>query len=302
MLLLCIEGKLRCDELGTVTPEDLDLVVFSDTGCEWPHTYQVLGRVEALCRKHDINFLVLAKGSAENDDQAGDWLDIERKAANGAYHYRPAILDDFQSRATVASLGRGDCTDNHKIQPIRRMINDLSLVRFGLTNRQYSNRVRKGHAEPHVNLIGIAADETSRIPDENLGPYYVTEAYPLADMGISKADEAPILARWGFDDVRKSGCWMCPYQPASWWWALREAEPETYERAVEYERIALERNPRMAATGFRVKGDPITIPEVVARWREKNPEATVDAVLDKQYSRCTKQVKSEQRRALDAAA
>ena len=302
MLLLCIEGKLRCDELGTVTPEMLDAVVFSDTGCEWPHTYQLISRVDLLCREHDISFLVLGKGSAENNDPARDGLDVTWKAANGAYHYRPAIMDDFQSRATVASLGRGDCTDNHKIQPIRRLLDDLSQIRFGLTNRQYSNRVRKGHADPHVTLIGIAADETSRIPDEDLGPHYVTEGYPLADMGISKADEAPILARWGFDDVRKSGCYMCPYQPASWWWALSIDEPQTYERAVEYERIALARNPRMAATGHRVKGDPITIPEVVARWREKNPDATVSAVLDKQYSRCTKQVRADQRSALEEAA
>lgn len=301
MLLLCLEGKLFCDPLGHVTPADIDVVVFSDTGCEWPHTYALLDRVDSLCRQYALEFLVLAKGPADNAEPARDWLDLRTKAATGAYHYRPAIIDDFRSRATVASLGRGDCTDNHKIQPIRRMLNDLSQIRFGLTNRQYSYRVRKAQADPHVNLIGIAADEATRIPDGDIGPHYVTEAYPLVDMGITKDAEVPILTRWGFDDVRKSGCWMCPYQPASWWWALSESEPATYARAVEYERVALERNPRMAATGFRVKGNPITITDVVKRWRAKNPDATIAAVLAKQYSRCTKEVKDCQRSALASA-
>jgi hypothetical protein len=234
MLVLCFEGKLTAEIDGglvTVRPEDLDAVLFSDTGCEWEHTYQLIPVVHELCEKHGVRFEVLAKGD-------------ER------YHKRPGIMEDFQSRATVASLGKGDCTDNHKIQPIRRWINERSIARFGRNNRSYSAQVRKGAAKAHVTLIGIAADELSRLDNGGKGPTYVTEAYPLITMGIAKADEALILACWGFNHVRKSGCFMCPYQPAGWYWALSVTHPGTYERVVEYERIALARNPKMAATGF----------------------------------------------------
>jgi hypothetical protein len=299
MLALLCEGELYTELLGTLGPDDIDVVVFSDTGCEWPHTYQLIPRVSQICADHDIPFLVLAKGD-HGDANAEGWGDIERKAAEGGYHLRTAIMDDFQSRATVASLGKGDCTDNHKIQPIRRLLNDLSLVRFGLDNTRYSWRVRKGERLPHVTLIGIAADETSRLRPDVHGPHYVTEAYPLVDMELAKDDEVPILERWHLGHVRKSGCFLCPYQPAGWFWALRETEPATYERVVEYERIALERNPRMAATGYKQNGEPMTIPQVVERWRANNPDAGVEEVLAKTYTRCTKQARTAQKAAFAA--
>jgi hypothetical protein len=45
----------------------------------------------------------------------------------------------------------------------------------------------------------------------------VTEAYPLVDLGVSKADEDTILISHGLNYARKSGCAMCPFQPVSWY-------------------------------------------------------------------------------------
>ena len=296
MLMLCIEGRLETEEHGLILPEDLDCVVFSNTGCEWPHTYQQIPRVSQMCDDHGIRFIILWKGDDDRDDgPAESWKRIDERASNGGYHTRPRIMDDFMSRATVASLGKGDCTDNHKIQPIRRLINDISHVRFGLTNRRWSYEVRQGDRPPHINLIGIAFDERSRAEGGPDGPYYVEECYPLIDMEIAKEGEAEILDRHGFGDVKKSGCWMCPYQPASWYWALKETQPDVYRSAVEYEAHALARNPRMAATGYKREGRPMTIPEVVDRWRSDNPDATIEAVLSKSYTRCTKEARKKQR-------
>ena len=70
---------------------------------------------------------------------------------------------------------------------------------------------------PHV----PEADEAHRAIKTGR-PAYEDPIYPLVDMGIEKADEAAILARHGLDWVRKSGCFMCPFQPVGWFWALRE--------------------------------------------------------------------------------
>jgi hypothetical protein len=302
MLALVFEEKLYSEKLGGyVTPADLDAVVFSNTGAEWPHTYALIEQTRRLCKKHGVRFVVLEKGELDKKTDVASWEDIEAKAELGGYHIRPGIMADFESRATVASLGKGDCTDNHKIQPIRRFISDISEVRFGCNNRSYSWKVRKGLRRPHVTIIGIAADETSRLDNGGKGPLYVEESYPLVDMGIAKADEAPILERWGLNHVKKSGCFMCPYQPASWFWALSVTEPETYKAVIEYEATALARNPRMAATGFKAGGKPMTIPEVVEKWRGLNPDATVEAVLSKEYSRCTKDAKAAQKKELVSA-
>jgi len=296
MLCLLCEGLLEVKDLGTLTPLDIDVVVFSDTGCEWPHTYELVPRLHKLCTDNGIPFIVLAKPPCKPDPKDYSWITHEPwtdKIGGGAYHYRLGVLEDYRSRETVVSLGKGDCTDNHKIQPIRRFVQDLSVQRFGLTNRQYSGEVRKGVRDPHVNLIGIAADETRRLSNAGRSPAYVTELYPLVDMGIPKDDEAAVLSQWGLNGVKKSGCFVCPYQPAGWWWALSVSEPELWQRAVEYETTALARNAKMSVANVKVAGDLLTIDQVVHRWRERNPRATVEAVLAKSYTQCPAEARAD---------
>jgi len=305
MTLVCLlaEGRLVATIDGqrqTVRAADVDAVVFSDTGAEWDHTYSLIPTLQAMCDQMGVPFVILRKGDDDvaTMNPATSWTEITERAAAGAYHYRPAIMDDFASRSTVASLGKGDCTSNNKIGPIRRFVADLSAVRFGLNNREWSHRVVKGLRPAHVTLIGIAADETSRLIHNGKAPKYITEAYPLVDMGIAKADETPILERHGLGHVRKSGCYMCPYQPLSWYWALSETDPATFAAVVAYETKSLANNPNMSINGTRakgtkvngvkVKGRVLTISEQVTRWRAINPSATVDAVLAKEYAHCPK--------------
>jgi 3'-phosphoadenosine 5'-phosphosulfate sulfotransferase (PAPS reductase)/FAD synthetase len=292
MLALVLEHRLQVEGLGVVTPGDLDVVVFSDTGCEWLHTYQLIEKTRRLCAEHGVRFLTLYKGEGKHRP-CSTWEDIERNAATGGYHLRPAVMADLESRETVVSMQKGDCTDNHKIACIRKLLSDIARVRWGIaTNYAWGQLVKKGQRQPHLTMIGIAADEASRIKEPKRKPLYVTEAYPLVDMEIAKPDEAAVLERWGLGHVRKSGCWCCPYQPPSWYWALSIVAPEIYAAVVAYEEKAMARNANMYATGMKR-----TIPDGVARWRAKNPLATVDEVLDKNYSRvlaeARKQLKKE---------
>jgi len=224
MLCLLVEGELIAQG-RKIGPEDVDAVVFSDTGAEWPHTMALLEDVRDICYDHGIRFFMLRKPDAElcqtweqTKERAwihNRWTTLEEKANEGGYHLRAQIFEDYKSRQTVVSLGKGDCTDNHKIQPIRRLINDLSIERFGKKNRQWSAAVRNGETVPHITLIGYAADEASRIKTPKNAPKFVTERFPLVEMGIDKASEQPILERHGLGHVRKSGCYGCPFQPAS---------------------------------------------------------------------------------------
>lgn len=296
MVCLLAEGKLQHNG-RLLEPRDIDAVVHAHTGNEWNHTYRLFRRIANLCDEIGVPFVELAKGDAR-------------------YHLRPALMDDFQSRATVASLARGDCTENHKILPIRRYIVERARARFGVKDgRAWTSAMKKGASliqsedgtvrpgryiggsdrgigrveDPHLSLIGFAADETARLVESTRSPQYVSEAYPLVEMGINKADEQAILDRHGFGDVRKSGCYCCPYQPPGWYWALFVTQPFTYAKVVAYEAHAMERNPRMNVTGRKVGGRGgrlLRIPEVVSRWRAANPTATVADVLAKKYTRC----------------
>lgn len=323
MLVLASQGKLKVNGVGTLGLEDLDYVVFSDTGKEFRHTYDMIPRVRKLIAGR-VPFHVLAKpdklpprppGLTATGKQKGrldrwpveSFADIPRKAKAGGYHYRNDIFADF---ATDRPCGptfpnfSGACTTAHKIGPMRRLISDVHKLRFGLTNKQYGEEVKAGRRKPQLSLIGIAADETTRIKTtlKSKSPHYAEERMPLVDMGIAKADEAAILGPAGFGDVRKSGCVLCPYQPPSWWWAMSIEEPEMYAAIVANERRAMRRNDRMNVTGVKIKGRLLTVPEVIARWRSAHPDATVDEVLDKTYEREVKAAKAEAKRQLGVGA
>jgi hypothetical protein len=107
---------------------------------------------------------------------------------------------------------------------------------------------------PHLSLVCIAADELPRLhfghpQDGGDGLWFVTEAYPLFELGVTKADEDAILLRHGLSHARKSGCAMWPLQPVGWYCALRETDPAGWAGVVEYECVALGRNPRMFVVG-----------------------------------------------------
>lgn len=293
MLCLLVERELVVGgrKLG---PEDLDAVIFADPGAEWEHTYAELAPVDRLCKAHGILFLPLLKPADEvwqaNLREAGSretpvWcqaegMSVEEKARTGAYHRRLPIMDEYARNRKIAVTVSASCTDNHKVQPIRRCLNDLCLRRFGLNTREWSHRARAGLVPRHEVLLGIAADEASRAIDTGR-PAYEQVRYPLVEMGLSKADEAPILARHGFGHVKKSGCVMCPYQGLAWFWVLRETDPARWAEAVAYERSAHEANPKMFVAGSYKQ----LLPEAVEAWRARNPDATVIEVLDKAYSR-----------------
>ena len=301
MLCLLAERSLWVDGRA-IGPGDVDCVVFSDTGREWDHSHALIPKARAMCAAMGVRFLILAKGGdGEKLAAPSSWSDIEARADAGLYHARPDIVTDLNSRKTVVSLGKGDCTDVHKIRPIRKLINDISRLRFGLNNIQWPSAIRRGERVRHITIIGIAADESSRadksiaMEESGRAPKFVTESYPLISMGIAKADEGKILARFGLEAVRKSGCYMCPYQPLSAYWALSIVNPEAWADVQRYEAESIAANPNISINGTKLKGIVLTIGEQVDRWRASNPDATVDAVLNKSYSRCDKAAREQRK-------
>lgn len=411
MLCLLADGELVWNGKKH-GPEDVDAVVFADTGNEWKHTYGLIPRVAAFAKKHGIRWLHLRKpqpgtptgelmadwqaamAAARAERQAG-WsevyreqvepmyrakdaavlelrterneavklarkqakakglskaqiaarleavkepfnLEIERlkkqakdaaaklkaeggfafraerawwapkgperrrqfetieeRAEAGVYHLRPELLADFASKGTIPLRQDKSCTGNHKVAPIRKVTEDLAIERFGpwATNTAWGAEVAAGRRKPHVNLIGLAADETDRLEKGgDIGCFsvrYVTEAYPLAEMGIGKPDEQAYLDACGFGDVRKSGCWLCPFQPLSWWWALSVLDPAKFDQAAAAEIQSTLRDPKLYFIGRKgPDGRPMDLRQAVAAWRAENPDADPAAVLEKQYAKC----------------
>lgn len=294
MICLLAEGRLQA-EGRVLKPSDVDAVIFSDTGMEWPSTYAAIPLVRAICESIGVRFLHLKKPAdlmwKDNPRGKGDrtdplWvqlgitlgLSIEQKAEWGCYHRRIPILDEFMRFDKIAVTQNASCTDNHKVQVIRRCLDDLCQEKFGLDNRAWGALCRKGLAERHRVLIGIASDEVDRAINTGR-PFYEWAVYPLIEMGIGKGDEQAILDRWALGWLKKSGCWLCPFQPVGWFWVLSVQHPDLFARVVEYERRALEINPKM----FVVSGKPLEV--AISDWRRRNPRAEIEEILDKSYCR-----------------
>lgn len=353
MMLLLSEGALVVNG-RTIGPDEVDAIVFTDPGYEWPATYAVKERVDAFAKAMGIPFLAQEKPPAEGPTGWISWLKerTHRKAAmqaelgkkvkleyeerpwqmsapplpvrspadygkpltgaeikvlraradSGYYHLWPPILETYQSRNMVIKMKDAGCTLNHKINPNRMLLNDMAAIRFGVkSNTLWSNAVIRGERPAHLVLLGIAADEQGRVDklDSDQGPKYEINAYPLIEMGIERKDETPILKRHGFEDVQKSGCMMCKFQGADWYWALSVLSPEIYETVTEYEENAIraamaEKRPLSNALllGVGPKYKRASFPtgrlqEHVDLWRQEHPEATVASVLANEYKSCS---------------
>lgn len=317
MLCLLVEGRLTAGGVP-LHPEDVDAIVFTDPGAEWSNTYATIPRVQELCSRYGLRFIVQAKPPEEGPEGWRSWVNtreigsrvvapwreeragetIESKAARGYYHARAPIMADYASKGMVVAYKDASCTVNHKIGPNRALMDDLARERFGpdADNARWSAAVRKGLRPPHRVLIGIAADETERLTPCP-GPAYEQTFYPLAEAGITKDDEEPILQRHGFGDVKKSGCIMCKFQPIEWYWALSVTDPDRFGEVAAFEANALKTSPNLLLFPKGVppsngwNGDPrpakerarLPIRGAVELWRSLNPRATVEQVLSKAY-------------------
>lgn len=304
MLCLLAEGRLLI-EGKLCGPDAVDAVIFSDTGAEWPHTYALLPMVRAFCVKLGVRFFHLRKPPDEvwrpNVREKGSkdlpaWfhgceaLSLEERAERGYYHRRLPIREEYLRFGVIAVTSSASCTDNHKIQVMRRLLSDLSVEVFGpeANNTRWSLGVKRGELEPHRRLIGFTIDEQDRAqppPQEKLRNQYERLVFPLIEAGLGKADEGRILRAHGFDidlPVYKSGCYLCPFQSPGWFWALSVMHPDLFTSVEEYEATALARHKHMHVLGGR-HGKPIR--ETVTAWRGRNPHATLESVLRKDYSR-----------------
>lgn len=108
-----------------------------------------------------------------------------------------------------------DCTSNWKIRPIAKWI--------------------KANAPGCVLGKGISTDEPHRATPSRESDCY-TSAYPLIELGISRADCLRIATDAGLPQPPKSSCWFCPYKTTDQWVRLRQEHPDLFSRAVDLER------------------------------------------------------------------
>lgn len=125
------------------------------------------------------------------------------------------------------------CTDKHKLTPLRREILRLT-----------------GDGDAIV-WVGISYDETWRGKPSTHSR--IQNIWPLIDVKMTRADCLKWMESHGYPKPPRSSCAYCPYHNDKEWRRLKTSDPVAFTMAVEYEakmQAAFALVPRLTSTPF----------------------------------------------------
>jgi len=204
------------------------IVVMSDTGNEHPLTYFFVKLAIALCKKYDIEFFFLQPDMG--------------------YHSKawPNIIEWMQRTSNIVMLSVKSCTDQLKIRPIYKFVDDYIGKTYGFKSgrKKAMYSYFREYGEVRV-IVGIAKGEESRLLTNKAIKAAIKEypwrktyevIYPLIDPRVTKwmqdgkklkdlYKEIPeveitgldrqacqkVISDAGFEVPPPSNCMTCPY-------------------------------------------------------------------------------------------
>lgn len=94
-----------------------------------------------------------------------------------------------------------------------------------------------------INWVGISTDESHRA-GKSTGLKWITNSYPLIDLGLSRKDCVQLIKQAGWEMPIRTSCIMCPLRTKYEWLRLKMDCPEDFERAkqIEQEIWKIDRN------------------------------------------------------------
>lgn len=213
------------------------IVIFSDTGNEFPQTYAHGEKVKELCKKHRIPFY---------------WLTPDMGFHGPTW---PSLQGQFErNRRVFSKIFPKSCTDNLKIKPFHRALD----AHIGKTYQLPHGHGMRGHTSfakyyGKINVwIGFAKGEESRMRTEPFTEKYkqvaINHIYPLIDLGMGRKECQEYIKECGMEVPIPSNCMMCPFLLEQEIVYLHRFHPETLEQWAKYEADKIEKD--------RLKGHP----------------------------------------------
>lgn len=203
MLILMVEKGMQ-----------IDAVIHTDTGMEFPEMYAHLEKVDGyLYRERGIHITTL------RHLEGFEWMMFEEPKK------RPAAVQKRMQEG-IPLYGNG--------WPGIRVRWCTGQMKTHLIQKE-ANRLKVGKKVLHY--VGIAADEAWRCKNEE---------YPLVEWGIKEADALKICYDRGFDFgglyeiYQRASCWCCPFQRIGELRMLRHHHPQLWKRLMEMDRRARE--------------------------------------------------------------
>lgn len=244
LLRMAVEGRF----------EKPDLCIFSDTGAEPEHVYEVVEREKRIAERAGIEFVTVhwrdlsqPQTSAAGNvmlfaplftrTTEGRWIDMDDDD-KGLVQRFFEFFGGPKAKVWVPPGEEGqllrNCTDRFKIQPIRREL-----------------RARGWKGEGCEMWLGMTTDEIQRVKPSRVN--WIEHRWPLVEQNLRRSDCIAYLNRLGLE-AAKSACFMCPYRSSVQWLEVK-AVPRDWELAVRYDRAI-----RHARPGYLTFVHPSRIP------------------------------------------
>lgn len=210
--------KVLCYGAGTNTSAMLvglknkgikpDLIIFSDTGAERPHTYAHIEFMQKWLASVGFPEITVVK----KVDKNGDVYTLEQD------------LIDHKCLPSVA-YGFKTCSQKYKTQPVDKFLNNHPDA---IAAWKRGERITK--------FIGFDADESHRAKDYDDSKYKVE--YPLIEWGWGRNECIDEIRKENLPLPSKSSCFFCPNMRPHEIMQLNALYPHLAERALKMEANA----------------------------------------------------------------
>ena len=190
-----------------------DCAIFADTGYEPKSVYNYLDYLKDIL-PYPVH--IVRKGNIKDD--------MLNSIDNGT---RFPTAPFFTKNADTGKKGmlRRQCTNDYKIQPIRKKIRELCNVgyRKHFPKDQYVEQ-----------WIGISTDEVMRMKPAR--DKYIHNRHPLIEAKLSRQDCINWIKEKKLLLPEKSACICCPYRDDKGWLYMKENNPVEFNNAVEFDK------------------------------------------------------------------
>ena len=187
----------------------VDCAIFADTGNEPKAVYDYLKHLSNLA---NFPVYVVQKGNIIDDSLA-----VAEKGTNKGFLTMPVKGVDENGKQV---MGRRQCTNDYKIQPINKKIREL----LGVT------RLTGKSVEI---VMGISIDEIQRAREPR--HKWQVNCYPLVQNKITRHQCLEYIKQHNYKTPPRSACIVCPYHSNKEWLHMKENNPDEFQFAVDFD-------------------------------------------------------------------
>ena len=248
------------------------LVICSDTGDEHPETYKHIEQIKQLCVRHKVEFVHLTPDMGYH---RGNWQ---------------SLRGFYRAKTTCGSKAYPKtCTDNLKLQPIYRYVEDWLGRVYGIATGRKRGFIEFAQRHGKIKmLLGIARGEEGRVADpakikERWRQQSITAVYPLIDLGLDRQGCQDYISSVGHSVPPPSNCILCPFMSEIELVWLYRFQRRDYKDWVKIERRKMEKHKALGDKNFVVWGRR-TLPHVLAKALERFDYLTDEQLQDYKMS------------------